>query len=185
MLETNLLPESERKFLRTEKLFRTVVFAFILGLVGIAVISGFFWAMRQIINIRQGAVEDELNTLQTQAKESEEGQIQQKVSELNSLATSYNNNLQNQPYWTTLWENLLAITPGGIKFDEFTGSSTDKILSIKGTALTRQDLMSFQDILEDSEFAASVEAPLSNIIEKENVPFEITVTLNEDALFTQ
>lgn len=182
MLETNLLPASEQKFLRTEKLFRTVFLAFVLGLLTLAVVAGFFWAMRQIVTLNAAGIADQAQSLEKAVQESTEGQVQGKINSINTNINFLSNNYNSQPHWTLVLEKLLALTPTTIKFTKIEGDTKDLTLDISGVASSRTDLIAFQDTLKEADFIEKMETPLSNIIEKENLIFEINLVLKNGSL---
>jgi len=182
MLETNLLPASEQKFLRTEKLFRTVFLAFVLGLLTLAVVAGFFWAMRQIVILNADGVANQVRSLEKTVQESTEGQVQEKINSLNSDINFLSSNYTSQPHWTLVLEKLGALTPTSIKFTKVEGNTKDLTLTISGVASSRTDLISFQDTLKQADFVEKMETPLSNIIERENLVFEINLVIKKVSL---
>jgi len=140
--------------------------------------------MQQLIDIKQDATSRQLASMQASVQESAEGQAQEKINQLNQAVNTQAKLIANQPQWTPLIEKLLAVTPGGIILNELIGDSEEMTLEISGQAQTRQQLIDFQDTLEGMDFTESLDAPLSNIIEKESVPFDMTVTLKKDSLHT-
>jgi Tfp pilus assembly protein PilN len=182
MLDTNLLPDSEQKFLRTEKLFRTILFAFFLGLLTLAVVAGFFWAMLQVVILNADGVAAQVQSLEKAAQESTAGQVQEKISLLNKNINSLSNNYSNQTHWTVVLEKLLALTPVTIRFTRLDAATEEATLEISGVATSRADLISFQDTLKAAAFVQKMETPLSNIIEKEDVVFEINLVVKKEAL---
>ena len=80
--------------------------------------------------------------------------------------------------WTNLFENLAVATPDGIKLYSLKLNSEDRTISIKGMAKNRVDLLNFKTNLENSPYCSAINFPLKNILEKENIDFEINTTLN-------
>lgn len=154
----------------------------ILSLIAIGVISGFFWAMRQIVDINADSVASTLQSMQTSMQESEAGQKQEKINNLNRAVNTQSSLIEKQIQWTPLLEKLLAVTPTGVNFLNLTGDSEEMTLTINGQAQTRQQLINFQDSLENLDITKELDAPLSNIIERESVPFEINITLEPGSL---
>jgi len=158
------------------------MFSLILSLIAIGVIAGFFWAMRQIVDIKADSVAATLQSMQTSMRESEAGQEQEKINKLNRAVNTQAALIKEQLQWTPLLEKLLAVTPPGVDFVTLTGDSEEMTLTINGQAQTRQQLIDFQDALEDMDITKELDAPLSNIIERESVPFDITILLEPGTL---
>jgi len=80
--------------------------------------------------------------------------------------------------WTNLFENLAIAMPSGIKLYSLKLNYKDQAISIKGMAKNRDDLLNFKNNLENSPYCSAINFPLKNILEKENIDFEINTTLN-------
>lgn len=53
-----------------------------------------------------------------------------------------------------------------------------KFIDLKGIARDRNGLIDFKDWLEESNFFTNINFPIKNILEKENIEFDITADLN-------
>lgn len=181
-METNLLPQSEKSFLRAEKLFRVIIVAVIIGLLGLGTVAGFLFGMRLLVQIHEESVKKQLTVLQTAIQESASGQINQKISDLNKTTTFLDKNFAQQSMWSPMLLKFLNTVPTGININELVGNSLDLELRIKGIATTRDNLLEFQETLKNEPLFTEVNAPLSNIVTKEDVPFEIVATINPNEL---
>ncbi len=183
MIETNLLPSTEKNLLRAMKLRRVIVLGLVLVIVTITAVSAFFWAMDSFVGIYSESVSNELELLKNQSQASVSGQENEKISELNKTTASIDSSLKDQPLWTPLVEKLLADTPTEIKFETLDITSEDFTITIAGEASTRDTLVEFRKSLEQADFIESVDLPLENIITREKIPFTITITVKKDFLF--
>ncbi|MFC1618094.1 PilN domain-containing protein, partial [Patescibacteria group bacterium] len=153
MIETNLLPESEKDFLRAMKLRRVIIVGLILVIVGVMAVSAFYWAMDQLVNIYSDSVHKELVTLQSQSHTGASGQEEEKIKQLNQTTAFINKSLSKQPQWTPLIEELVSATPAKVKYDTMIGTQevgdANNNILISGEATTRDSLISFQNQLEN------------------------------------
>jgi len=60
--------------------------------------------------------------------------------------------------------------------------STDQELNIKGVAQNRDILIDFQNNLEELSYFNDINVPISSLLQKENINFEITGQLT-DAIY--
>lgn len=80
--------------------------------------------------------------------------------------------------WSLLLENLAAKTPEDISLSNVKISGDPSLISIKGLAGSRDNLLLFKKSLEDSPVYSDIKFPLQNIMQKENINFEISASLN-------
>ncbi|PIT86395.1 MAG: hypothetical protein COU33_03390, partial [Candidatus Magasanikbacteria bacterium CG10_big_fil_rev_8_21_14_0_10_43_6] len=91
----------------------------------------------------------------------------QQAEIIQSLNTSWTN------YMTTLADN----TPNGVRFTGVRMVKSGKLLQVDGQALNREALLAFQQNLEAIEWINEANIPISQLTEKENIPFSIQATL--------
>ena len=82
--------------------------------------------------------------------------------------------------WSNLIENLANRTPDGITFSSVKISKGKLLIDIRGNAKQRNDLLMLKQNMEESLIYSEVEFPLQNILQKENINFEITAKLDLD-----
>lgn len=80
--------------------------------------------------------------------------------------------------WSGLLTSLAETTPGDIKFYYFKIDAPAKTIKIKGKALRRGSLLNFKDKLANNPAFLEIDFPVKNILEKENIDFEINAKLN-------
>lgn len=86
-------------------------------------------------------------------------------------------------YWSNIFLNLNKLDSSGIVFDEFVAK--DLKLMIVGTAKNRETLLKFKDSLEKDACFSSISLPLSNLVEKDNVTFQMDLMINLNCLKNQ
>jgi len=75
-------------------------------------------------------------------------------------------------------EELISLLPEGIELTKLEFIDETISVEISGVAATRELLLEFQQIIEESDYVADVELPLSNFDEKTDIFFMLNVTLN-------
>lgn len=63
-----------------------------------------------------------------------------------------------------------------------TGTTTAKVVTVRGIAATRAALTEFSAALERSPLFVRAEVPVSNLAEEQNLPFTLTIVLAPDTL---
>jgi Tfp pilus assembly protein PilN len=79
--------------------------------------------------------------------------------------------------WTPVIVAIANSIPAEISLDSLVLDRNTNIFTFTGLAKTRADLLNFQDKLQELPFITKVELPLSQLTEKEHIPFIITATV--------
>jgi hypothetical protein len=84
--------------------------------------------------------------------------------------------------WSELMINLAEITPNDISLNYLKVNSLDQTIIIKGRAKLRSGLLNFKNRMSESVYFKDIDFPIQNILEKENIDFEINAKLNLSSL---
>lgn len=80
--------------------------------------------------------------------------------------------------WHKLFAALPSLKPENIFLSEINASiASNRTIIIKGFAQTREDLITFQNNLSNSEFFETIRSPLSNYTSSQKINFEISALL--------
>jgi hypothetical protein len=71
---------------------------------------------------------------------------------------------------------LNAAVPHTVSITQYSVNTASPVLVISGTATTRSALQSFVEVLQRSNFVASVDSPVDNYVKNNNPAFTMTVT---------
>ena len=80
--------------------------------------------------------------------------------------------------WSNLVKKLTEITPTDISFSYLKLDAQDKTISLKGKAKFRDSLLNFKDKMAADPVFQDIGFPIKNILEKENIDFEINAKLD-------
>lgn len=80
--------------------------------------------------------------------------------------------------WSVLIKKIADITPDGINFYYIKMDAGDGTIKIRGKAKQRSSLLKFKDNMADSNYFYDIDFPIKNILEKENIDFEIKAKLD-------
>jgi len=80
--------------------------------------------------------------------------------------------------WTTITKQLFSLIPDGIKINTLTLNTELKKAKITGISQTRDKLLNFQEKMSDFSYFENVTFPISNLVEKENVSFEVNADIS-------
>lgn len=102
-----------------------------------------------------------------------------KISNINHQVNTASSIQKNYTAWPPLIKEIAAKTPADIKLDSLAINGDKKTIQLKGAAKYRENLLEFKKQLEDSGKYKNIALPLQNILQKENVSFDISIELND------
>ena len=121
-------------------------------------------------------IEDGKNTSQFREIEKYDADIKSvnvRVSELGKIQAG-------QLHWMNFFEKLNADVPDGITLNKI--ASKNYAISLSGIAADRDVLIAFKDKLEQDGCFEGINLPLSNLVAKENLDFQLDLNIKKDCL---
>ncbi len=104
--------------------------------------------------------------------------LQASIAAQNALLSSMDQTLKNRFVWSDKVYELFTVTPGGVHIQNIRGDGNEKpSLSFSGQAATRNALIILEQRLKGISWAAAVDAPNSNLIDRTNAPYEFIILL--------
>jgi len=164
----NLLPDRKKNNL--EKLIR---FIFFKEIIEVALLVSAFLAMMLLWGYM--ILQEHFNDLSTSALSvnREFSRYNQEVRKINLTIKSLNFSGKNFYPLTPQLNSFFSDLSKDIKINSFNLDRETGMIDIAGTAKTRQTLLNFQDQLSGYSYLEKVEAPISQLFQKENINFEI------------
>lgn len=174
----NLLNEDRQKVLRTHLIlnflgFGSAIMFIILASVGAILILSKF-ALTNTFNesVAQSAlVTQEYGGVNTLIK-----QVNDKLTKIDQIEKQFDP-------WSEHLLNISRLIPEGIALSSLTMERRSRDLLLRGEARKREDLLSFKAALENSGMFESVESPISNILNKQDIAFDLKLKIKE-SVFT-
>ena len=103
---------------------------------------------------------------------------QNKVNDINSKLVLLENIQEGFVRWSFLYDFISKNIPNGIVFSNIKIDKKIPGIVFKGQADSRDNLLSFKTFLEDSTIFENIDFPIKNLLQKENINFEIKSKLN-------
>lgn len=176
-LTLNLLTQERKKMLTYERLTRQVLRAAIVTCLYLLVVAGTLFAARRILT-QQSAVQRAIVVQQEQATIAQEGELPaERIKQLNALFGRVSLVQRSYRKWTPLLTTLSSYVPAGVRFTTMTVDQTQHTISIRGTAATRDDLLTLQQNFTAAKELTNFSLPVSNLLERENIRFEMSMQL--------
>jgi len=173
MLVLNLVSEELKKEIKLRHLYQLIKKVNYLIII-ITIITAIVLLVAKVILQNNFNKIVEQTTLVTINNQSYNSKIREINSKLKFIA-----NIQNEfVAWSKIVNDLSIMTPSNITFYRLNFDLATKTVKINGKAGERSGLLELKDNLEKSGNYSDIQFPLKNILEKENINFEINAKLN-------
>lgn len=182
MIETNLLPDNlKREFEANNKSRRIAVLAVMV----ITCVSLFAIVVKNFESTTAAEInslENEILGVKLLPNNKELTSKQNKIESLTGLADELQLVQADQNKVGPFLMEIFGEIPEGIILDSFVLSLDERKATFTGRAPSRDQLISFIDGLNDLDSIAKVDNPLSNLVNQENIDFEISALINPAAI---
>ncbi len=106
-------------------------------------------------------------------------EMEEKANNLNNLMNTGYEIAKILPSYNVILEELRSKIGPEIRIANITINAPEEPINVVGTAQNRPQLNAFKKSLEASEFFTEVKIPITNIEQKENIPFSISLRVKE------
>ena len=172
MIKLNLISPAQQKYLKKTKRFSDVE-----NILGLMVLTVILIAIILIPFNNSVTLLDEEIDYDRQKTSANNKLLTDKIMALNSKIGVLHR-IQAENYsWTGLLIKLANLTPQGVAILQFNGQIRAKQFNLHGYAKTRDSYLEFRSKLEESDHFSNLDFPLSDILKKEDITFEIKGTL--------
>lgn len=174
MLTLNLISNEQKKEIKMKRLYesfkKNLFILFVLTcLMAIIFLLSKLILQNEFINIVQ----------QTSIITKNSRGFDNKISGINHQINAALSIQNNYKAWSPLIKDIAEKTPADITLNLIAINGDGKAVQIKGTAKYRENLLEFKKELENSGKYNNIDLPLQNILQKENINFDISVKLND------
>jgi len=177
MLILNLVSQDLKKEIKLRhiyKMFKQINCILIIITIFVAVIM---LVAKMILqnNFNDTVAQTTLITRDTQGRNSKIREINNRLSFVEKIQSDF-------VIWSLLFEDLGKYVSDDLNFYSVKIDREAKTISLRGRAKTRSSLLALKDGLEKSNIFFGVDFPVKNILEKNDIDFDIKANLNLDYL---
>lgn len=177
---TNLLSSERQSALRRDYGIRYGVVVLIVITTLIAVAAVLLVPTYVFLTKSLSAKEARLASIESKLSSADEVSLSMRLANL-AHRTSILMRLGNIPSTSVLMRNVLAVPHPGIALSGFSYTPSDEktknMLTVSGTAKTRDALRSYQVALQNTAFIQTADLPISVYAKDADISFTVTVTL--------
>ena len=141
---------------------------------------GFLFALSSLLDFNLALISGMKNNEADGAKYAKIEEYQKEFSQINTQLERLSKIDSDQMYWSSALLALDSAVPDAVGITEIT--TKDLILSLSGHANTRDNLLTFRDRLSQSDCFSNVDLPVSELVSKDNVDFQMKLNVSEKCL---
>lgn len=179
----DLLPDYRKQEIKRKKTFRTILREEMLFLLPIIVLIMILVNIYYVLVLQKNSSVNVNSLQQSQEKYQKLGIYQEKFKQINDIDRALSSIQNGHLHWTNLFQKLGETVPEGIQLSNL--STKNYAVFLVGKAKTRDVLLDFKNKLEEAACFKEVNVPLSNLVVKDNVDFQIDLKISEDCLKEQ
>ncbi len=179
-ISLDLLPQNKKDEIRRSKFFRELLRTEILFFFPILILIVILINVLYLLKIQQNGSIADYEFQQNQSQYQELDKYDKNFKAINE-ATGFLIKIQNgHLQWSTVLNHLSQVIPSGIVINNFSNKNYDIYLT--GQAKTRDKLLEFKGNLEKDACFGKINVPLSDLVVKENVDFQMDFNVSQDCL---
>jgi len=207
MIKVNLLSPSDKLNVEWERINHLVIVNIATVVVIQLVFIFFLFASVKYLDIEAQDLDRQLENMQLRTEAKEVKKIRSNIENYDSQLKQATYIQKNQKYWTYALDNFSQIVPQGVKISSFSieqyvvapgnksktkpvkENTNDKSyyddkyqVSITGIAKKRENLLTFEGNLKNSELFTGLVTSDSNYTKKENVDFKYSAFIKKEDL---
>jgi type IV pilus assembly protein PilN len=176
----DLLPEERKNEIKRKKLFRLIVKQEVLFLFPLLVLIVIMLDIYWVLGIQKNSMIETGSLEQNQGKYKELSEYEDKFKEINTATAILNKLQQSHLSWSNLIEVITKSTPDGIYLTDF--ANKDYQILLTGKARNRESLIAYKEALIASGCADNVNVPLSNLVNKTDVDFQLDFMVKQECI---
>lgn len=179
----DLLPKQRKTKLKREKLFRRILHDEFLFLIPVALFIAILFNIYYLLTIERDISVAAKSQAESQDKYQEISSYEEKFKQVNDDSAKLLKIQAGHLHWAATFGKLSEVMPEGVSIVDF--STKDFKIFLTGKAKSRDALLSFKGKLDDDECFADVNVPLSNLVVRDNIDFQMDLSINQDCLKKQ
>ncbi|MFZ2192757.1 MAG: type IV pilus assembly protein PilM [Candidatus Moraniibacteriota bacterium] len=176
----NLLPKNKKEALARAKRFKLVLgWELIISFIVLCFFS-FLFSIGNLLNLNLATISDSSMSQSSGTQYEMIKYYEDKFSGINSDLEKIITIDRDQLYWSRMLSELASAATEEVEITDF--ATKNLSLYLAGHAKTRESMVSFKGKLEQLGCFSQVNLPISNLASKDNVNFQMDLTIKEECL---
>lgn len=179
----DLLPKQRKLELKRKKRFRMILREEFLFLVPVFVFIVILLNIYYLLSIQRDTSVAAKSMVESQDKFQELSSYEEKFKQVNSASAKLLKIQIGHLHWAGALDELSAVMPDGVSINDI--STKDYKVSLAGKAKSRDILLNFKSNLEADSCFADINVPLSNLVVKDDIDFQMDFSIKQECLKKQ
>ena len=181
MIKLNLIPPYRKEEIQKNRRLRTFMrWEGELFLIFAIFVAGLF-SINYILKINLSVASDILNSaMQSNEQYKAIEKYDSDVRDMNSLLAVASKIQGGQLYWSKFFVKINEEVISGITIENM--ANKNYTVSLSGKADTRENLLVFKDRMEKEDCFEKIDLPLSDLVSKENLNFQMDIQVKKECL---
>lgn len=182
-ISLDLLPKQRKLELKRKKIFRRILSQEFLFLLPVLLLIIIILNIYYLVTLARDTSIAEHAVIQSQDKYQELSAYENKFNQVNETSASLLKIQAGHLHWGKVLEKMSSIVPDTITITNF--STKNYQIFLLGKAKNRDILLKFKSELESDQCFENVNVPLSNLVVKDNIDFQMDFSIKQDCLKQQ
>lgn len=182
-ISLDLLPVQRKQELRRSRIFRMLVREQAVFLLPLLMFVGILAGVILVLETDKKSVEQAGVFGEGQGQFQELKSFEDQFQKTNDSVERIIKMEKAHLHWAGALRDLGMLLPQGVVISEL--STKDYTVMLRGKASTRENLLAFKSALEGYGCAEDVQVPLSNLVSRTNVEFQLDFVLKKECLLEQ
>jgi Tfp pilus assembly protein PilN len=178
MITLNLLSPDKKKELENKINFILIQKSLLFIVIFLAITSLLFYGTKIYQDNKLNNLKKEFEQIKLTLPSGEKVTLSKDIQDINNELSYLNNIQMNYLKCSDLLIDFNALVPTGIALNSLSVNQKTLEVLINGKAVLRENLVAFQNNLENSSFLKDIESPISNILKREDIDFSFKAKLN-------
>lgn len=176
----DLLPTEQKKELHRNKIFHRIIKQELLFALPLFALIGVLFAANFVLKNQKENVVLQNSQVQTGSRYQELDSYENKFKITNENTANLSKIQAGHLQWTEILKFFNSLVPENVHIISI--ATKNYKMMISGLAQNRDDLLTFKDKLEKNTCITEVNLPLSNIVQRENIDFQMDFSIKEECL---
>ena len=179
MISLNIISPEQKKFILR---FSTRVLIRRLGSILLAftiILSILTYFSYYLLTVNKKFVDDQIAAEIKSIELGKYASLEEAIKSLNNQLNSATKIQEEHISWIKIIDDLVNSKPEGLSFSSIRFNSETKNFQFSGRSLSRETLINYQTILNNSKYLSNINFPISSLIQKDEATFEITGQLTD------
>ncbi len=174
MIILNLLPPEKKKDLATEVSFSQVRKGLVILLFSCVFCICLTVAVRVLLIQELQSIENDIENLTESLATQGNETVEEIIKKINNKGLQLTKTQESYIEWSDTLYQLGQTPNSNIQIKSIQINRDDETFDIQGFAKNRDDLLDFKELLERLNFLENINSPISNLIKKEDITFQLT-----------